>query len=139
MRRILACGLVVAALAVLAGCGGPLKYNIQSSRLAPGADAEIIADVNESANQTAMEVHVKDLPPPERVNPNAKLYVAWWRKTQKGTWARVGNVTYNPDARTGEMIGTIPEKEFDFEISAEADEGAQSPSADVVFSQHVEK
>lgn len=139
MRRILACGLVVAALAALAACGGPLKYNVASSRLAPGADAEIIANVNESTNQTALEVHVKNLPPPSRVNPNAKSYVGWYRKAEKGTWQRVGTVTFLEEARTGELTGTVPEQVFDFEISAESDDGAVSPSADVVFSQNVAK
>lgn len=137
MRKALVSGFVIAALA-LAACGGPLKYNITSSRLAPGGDAEIIADVNESTNQTALEVKVKNLPPAARVNPNAKSYVGWVRK-EKGTWARVGTVQFNDETRIGLLTGTVPEQSFDFQISAEADEGAQSPSADVVFSQHISK
>ena len=136
MRIALPSGFVLAALLALAGCGGPLKYNIASSRIAPGADAEIVADVNESTNQTALEVKVKNLPPAARVNPNAKAFVGWARK-EKGAWARVGTVMFNEDARTGQLTGTVPELSFDFQISAEADEGAASPSADVVFLQHV--
>ena len=139
MRQILGPGFVMAALLALAGCGGPLKYNVASSRLAPGADAEIIANVNESTNQTALEVHVKNLPPAGRVNPNAKAFVGWARKSEKGTWSRIGSVQFNEEARTDQLMGTVPEKAFDFEISAEADEGVQSPSADVVFSQSVGK
>src|SRR5262245_10838939 len=110
MRQILGSGFVMAALLALAGCGGPLKYN-----LAPGADAEIIANVNESTNQTALEVHVKNLPPAGRVNPNAKAFVGWMRKSEKGTWSRIGSVQFNEEARTGQLMGTVPEKAFDFE------------------------
>lgn len=138
MRRILGSCFVIAALAVLTACGGPLKYNVPSSRLAPGADAEITANVNESTNQTALVVTFKNLPPAARVNPNAKAYVGWYRK-EKGAWARVGTVQFDDASRDGKLTGTVPEQVFDFEISAEADEGAASPSADVVFSQHVAK
>ncbi len=139
MSRILGCGLVMATVIALAGCGGPLQYKIPSSRLAPGADAEITANVNEAQNQTTLEVHAKNLPPAGRVNPNAKYFVAWQRKTSGGVWARLGTVKFDEEKRTGELMATVPEQAFDFEISAEAEEGAASPSADVVFSQTVAK
>ena len=139
MRRIVGYGLLVAGLVALAGCGGPLTYNIQSSRLAPGGDAEIVADVKEELNQTSLTVHVKNLPPPARVNPNATAYVGWIRKGSSAPWSRVGTVLFDTEGRTGELTGTVPEQSFDFEISAEPNEGAQSPSSDVVFSQRIAK
>ena len=130
---------VLAALAMiaLAGCGGPLHYKIPSSRLAPGGDAEITANINESQNQTALEVKVMNLPPASRVNPNAKVFVAWQRKGENGIWARLGTLKFDEEKRTGDLAATVPEQVFDFEISAEADEGAKSPSADIVFAQRV--
>lgn len=137
MRRFLSCALAAAAVIVLAACGGPLKYNIASSRLAPGADAEIVVNLNEGQNTAALELHAKNLPPPSRVNPNGKFYVAWQRKSDKVGWSRLGNVLFDEDNRTAEFTATVPEQSFDFAISVEANEGVQSPSADVVFSQHV--
>lgn len=139
MRLTLTSAFAFAALIVLAGCGGPLQYKIASSRLAPGADADLVANVNESQNQTMIEVHMTNLPPPARVNPNAKSYVAWARKGESGVWSRLGTVKFDEEKRMGELTATVPEQVFDFEISAEAEEGAASPSADVVFSQHVAK
>jgi len=137
MRRFLVCSFAVAVLFALAGCGGPLKYKVASSRLAPGADADIVATINESQNNTNVEMHVVNLPPPARVNPNAKFFVAWARKGDNGVWSRLGTLKFDEEKRTGELIGTVPEQVFDIEVSAEADEGVASPSADVVFSQHV--
>jgi predicted small lipoprotein YifL len=137
MRRILAGSFVMAALLALSACGGPLKYKVASSRLAPGADADITATINESQNNTAVEVHVVNLPPAGRVNPNAKFFIAWARKGESGVWSRLGTLKFDEEKRTGDIVGTVPEQAFDLEVSAEADEGVASPSADVVFSQHV--
>ena len=63
MRRWLSSALVAASALVLAACGGPLKYNVPSSRLAPGGDAEIVANVNEGQNQTTIERLFLPLPP----------------------------------------------------------------------------
>lgn len=139
MRRIPAMSFLMALAFVVAACGGPLKYKVASSRLAPGADADITATINESQNNTNVEVHVVNLPPAARVNPNAKFFVAWARKGENAVWSRVGTVKFDEEKRTGELIGTVPEQTFDFEVSAEAEEGPASPSADVIFSQHVAK
>jgi predicted small lipoprotein YifL len=139
MRRWLGSALVAASVLVLAACGGPLKYNVPSSRLAPGADAEIVANVNEDQNQSLVEFHAKNLPPPARVNPNGTCYVAWQRKSDKMPWARLGTVKFDEANRTADLTATVPEQSFDFEVSVEANESVQSPSADVVFSQRVAK
>jgi predicted small lipoprotein YifL len=139
MRQFSGYGLVVAMTLALAACGGPLQYKVPSSRLAPGADADITATVNEAQNQTALEMKAVNLPPPSRVNPNAKHYVAWARKDNAGVWSRLGTVRFDEEKRTAELTATVPEQGFDFELSAEADEGTQSPSADVVFAQRVAK
>ena len=138
MSRTFGFGFVVAALVALGGCSGPLKYHVPSSRLAPGADAEIVATISEEKNQTAVEIHATNLPPPGRVNPDAKYYVAWHRKLDGGVWARLGTVKFDEEKRTAEITATVPEVAFEVEISAEADENAQSPSADVVFYQKVQ-
>jgi predicted small lipoprotein YifL len=139
MRRTLSCGFVVAVLLAIAGCGGPLKYKVASTRLAPGADADMTADVNDSQNNTAVVLKITNLPPADRVSPQAKFFVAWARKGDSGVWARLGTIKFDLEKRTGEITTTVPERAFDFEISAEPDESAQSPSADVVFTQRVSK
>jgi hypothetical protein len=137
MRLLSASGLIAALVLALAACGGPLKYSVPSTRLAPGADSEIVADVNEDQNQTTLEFKAKNLPPPNRVNPQGTMFVAWQRKNSNGPWARLGTVKFDEAARTAEITATVPEQAFDFQVSVEANEAAQSPSSDVVFSQRV--
>jgi hypothetical protein len=118
-------------------CGGPLKYQIASTPKAPGADAHLVATVNESQHQTTFELEVKNLPPPDRVAEGATDYVAWSRKNSSATWARLGSLKYESGDRGGSMSGSVPETAFDFQMSAEKAALAASPSTDVVFSQRV--
>ncbi len=129
--------LVLASL--LTGCGGPLRYQVASSPQAPGADAVIVADVQEAQDQTQLEVTVEHLPPADRVAPGSTAFVAWYRKDSKGVWSRVGSLTFDDDARSGSLKGSVPETAFDFEITAEVETGPASPSAHIVFSQRVAK
>ncbi|HKO93433.1 MAG TPA: hypothetical protein VJU61_19905 [Polyangiaceae bacterium] len=125
------------ALAVCFACGGPLKYQVASSPTAPGADAEIVADVNEDTKQTNLTVEVKNLPPAERVEESSQHYVAWYRKDSGAVWTRMAALAYEPDSREARMSGSVPELAFQFEITAEPEADAASPSSSVVFSQEV--
>jgi hypothetical protein len=120
-------------------CGGPLKYQVPSSAKAPGADAKVVADVAEDQGQTRVEIEVTNLAPPERVNPNAKVFVAWYRKGPSAIWSRIGGLKYDEGDREGSLAGSVPEIAFDLTISAEATEAPASPSADVVLSQRVQE
>lgn len=136
----MAIGGIVRALALcslLLGCGGPLKYQTNSTSQVPGADAHIVADVRDDEQQTQLTVEVTNLPPPERVHEEGKHYIAWYRKDSGKAWSRVAVLTYEPDSREGRLVSAVPEVAFDFEITAEPDADAVSPSATVVFSQPV--
>ncbi len=127
--------LIVAFLC--AACGGPLRYQVPSTPSAPGADAEIVAQVNEEQRQTQLNVEVENLPPPSRVEASSQHYVAWYRRDASVTWSRVAALSYEADSREAELVGSVPELKFDFEITAEPLADAASPSASVVFSQKI--
>ncbi len=120
-------------------CGGPLKYQVPSTARAPGADAKIVADTASNQGQTQLDIDVSNLPPPDRVSPNAKAYVAWYRKGSDAIWSRIGGLQYDEGDREGTLKGSVPEIAFDLAISAEPSEAPASPSADVVVSQRVEE
>jgi hypothetical protein len=122
---------------MLAACGGPLKYDVASSPRAPGADARLVADVQEDVGQTQVEFTAKNLAPPERVAQGGNAYVVWYRKDNKATWVRMGALKYDVDDRKGSLRGSAAETSFDFEISAEPSADVSSPSGEVIFAQRV--
>lgn len=129
---------VALGLGVVA-CGGPLKYQVQSSSRAPGADAKVTADVKEDQSLTELKIEATNLPPADRVSNGATTYVVWHRKDTKSPWARSGGLQYDESSRKAQWQGTVPETSFDLAISAEADASAAAPSGETVFSQRVEK
>ncbi len=129
--------LALAFVAMLTACGGTLNYKIASSAKAPGADATIKADVAKDQHLTHLKVDALNLPPPERVTAGTRIFIIWTRKNSEAQWARVGNLKYDAGTREGLFEGTVPEVDFDLQITAEKDDGAASPSADMIFSQHV--
>ena len=127
----------LALLVVLTGCGGALTYKIASSPKAPGADATIKADISKDQHLTHLTVSALHLAPPDRVTNGTRIFIIWTRKGSDAQWERVGNLKYDSSAREGNFDGTVPEINFDLQITTEKDDGAQSPSPDMVFSQHV--
>jgi hypothetical protein len=122
---------------LVAACGGSLTYKIASSGKAPGSDALIKADVSKDQHLTKLHIDTTNLPPPERVVTGTRIFIIWTRKNAEAQWARVGNLQYNPTGREGLFDGTVPEVDFDLQITVEKDDNAASPSTDMVFSQHV--
>lgn len=125
---------------LFAACGGPLKYTPKSADRAPGANIEIVADVQEKTSNTRLNVTTKFLPPPATLQEKATTYVAWQRTNPDSVWMRVGALTYDDKSREGVMKDvTVPETKFEFMITAEAVPNAPTPSADVVVTQKVGK
>jgi len=132
--------LAAAAVAVtlLAGCG-PLKYSLQSTPAAPGADAVLTAEIHPAQGRTQVNLTVSHLAPPDRVQPGATAFIAWYRKDNAGTWGRIGAIVYDLSSRDGKMEGaSVPETTFDLQVTAEKVLDPASPSTVVVFSQHVQ-
>lgn len=121
----------------VAACGGPLTYDLVSTPKAPGADAHLVADVNEDQNQTQVELTIVNLAPPDRVAASTSHYLVWYRADSSKPWSRVAAVEYDEDARAGELKGSVPETAFELVVTAEASLEAVSPSPNIVFSQAV--
>lgn len=127
-------------LATLAACGGPLRYQVQSSQRAPGADAEVVANVNSGQNNTRLEIRASNLPPASRLVANGTVFMVWQRRNSSAPWARVGSLAYVDGSRTGELRDTtVPETSFEVQITAEVDANVGSPSTNVVFSQAINR
>lgn len=129
--------VVGGVVATQLGCG-TLKYNVPSSSVAPGADAKVVADVKKGQHQTMLEVEAVNLIPPSRVQPDGVQYVAWYRHDPSGAWNRIGTLDYDEDARKAILAGSVPETEFDLQISVEPGIQPSTPSPKILFSQRVE-
>jgi hypothetical protein len=128
-----ALGLMLAV--VLAACG-PMKYALQGTTLATGADAEMVADTNKDTAVTKLTFIGKNLPPPARIKEGCTAFVAWQRKGVEVQWTRVGVLEYNEGSREGKLADTtIPESAFDFQVTAEAVNDPVAPAPEVIFSQ----
>lgn len=126
-----------AAAALLAGCGGPLKYAVKGSAKAPEVDAKIVADVKKDASMTTLEINAEHLAPPERLASGGKFFVVW-TKGEKPKWHRVGALKYEEGDRKGSIEGaSVPVTAFDLQITVEKEAAPDLPSSDVVISQHV--
>lgn len=114
-----------------------MTYKVASTPKAPGADGTLVAAVSDSQHQTEVTLEMKNLAPPDRVAAGTTQYVAWQRKSSDAVWARLGGLQYDAEARTATLKATVPEKQFDFEVTAEKIEAPASPSAEVVVAQRV--
>ncbi|WP_437678379.1 hypothetical protein [Sorangium sp. So ce131] len=137
--RMLRLAVVAFACAMMAGCGGPLRYTPQGMGKAPGADAVIVADVNFDAAMTRLDINVKDLPPPERLDNSKSAFVVWARPDSDSPWQRIGALKYDVDDRTGKLKDvSVPMTRFELVISLENTSNPESPSSELVIKQDVE-
>jgi hypothetical protein len=136
MASRLLIALVMGAL--LAACSGTLRYTPKGANKATGADALILADVDEGASMTKLEITVEFLPPPDRIEAGGTTFVVWARLNSSSPWQRVGGLAYDADNRKGELKGaSVPMKQFELIVTAEKTPDSQSPSPGIVLQQIV--
>ena len=130
---------LVALASSAVACGGPLTYQVQGTPMANGADAKVVAEVDETKHQTKIAVEAENLAPPERISEAGKVFVLWQRKGADAAWSRIGTLEYDGDKRKGKFEGTVPEAAFDFALSVEPEANVASPSGKTVFEKRVAK
>lgn len=137
--KLLRLALALSLSATLLGCGGPLRYTPQGTEKAAGADALIVADINAEAVITRLDIAIKNLPPPGRLEPGGSDFVVWARKDDDAPWQRIGALKYDGDSRKGELVdASVPQTKFELIISVEKQSDPASPSPTLVVSQKVE-
>lgn len=123
------------SMALSLGCGGPNQYVVQGAPPAAGADGNISVGDFDDGN-AEVEIEVANLPPANRVEEDATVYIVWFKGD--GAPAKAGQLAYDDDERTGTLHATSPNREFTVLITAEEEADASSPSEHVVFRQDVE-
>lgn len=131
--------LVLLASALLAACGGPLRYAPKGTPKAPETDAHLIAAVDEKANITHITITAEHLAPPGRLQDGGTTYVVWTRKDDSSAWQRVGALEYDEGDRKANLSeASVPFTTFDLVVSIEKQAAPASPSADIVLQQRVQ-
>lgn len=118
-----ALGLVL----TLAACGsGPPTVRMTTNPSIPGAQGTVKYSVTDNGN-TAIELEVRHLAPPEQVEPGATTYVAWARAPGQDTPQNLGALRVDEDLR-GTLETVTPMQSFDLYITAESSPTASAPT-----------
>jgi len=126
--------LVVTAAAC---AGAPPKVRMSVTERMPAAEGTVVVAQAENDN-TALEVSVRHLAPPEKIAPEATTYVVWARASAAGRVQNLGALKVNDDLQ-GTLKTVTPLRTFDVFITAEASPTAQSPSSDGLLTASVER
>lgn len=101
-----------------------------TSAVLPAADAVAKIDKNDN-NNYEIELKVRNIAKPERLNPPRRTYVAWMVTESNGT-INIGNLRISSKLRSS-LHTVTPYKPIRFFITAEESQGVISPSTQVVL------
>ena len=123
-------------LAMLA-CGGGGRYIVVGTAKAPSTSGIIEVDELDGGSRL-VTIHMEHLHPPDRLEEAYDRYVVWFEEPNSGKALRAGELTYNPDNRTGDLSETSPMPAFTIKITAEKkDNSGDSPHGLLVASQRI--
>ena len=137
MYRIDAHMIALIALLTLTwtGCGGAPDYLLIGSARAPSADG--IVELDEIDGGTALvTVHMERLPPPRNLGEGNRHYVVWF-ESDDGKKVRAGELVYQVETRTGDLIKTCPFSRFTLKVTAEKTPEPAAPGSFVVAEQRI--
>ncbi len=129
----------IAAILALGACArGPAMVKMTTTPDNPAAEGVIKA--TEAANEnTAVEVLVKHLAPPERVSVGATTYVVWTRPFGKnGEAQNMGALRVNDDLQ-GQLTTVTPHRSFELFITAEPSATVQAPTSKRLLSANIQR
>lgn len=137
MHRHLAICLLSATLSFAAlGCGGgSWAYNVVGTQRDPGAEGTVQVERIEGGNRL-VTVSFRHMTPPERLGPNLRRFVLWFRNPQ-GQDTMASNLAYDPASRTARATATTPMTRFVVIVTAEGQAPTSQPGTHVVFNQRV--
>jgi hypothetical protein len=138
MKKSLLITIVLGYVAVASGCGSsPPVVRMVASLDVPAAQGTVKATSTDN-NNTAIEVEVHHLAPPERVQPGATTYVVWARATGQDTYQNLGALRVDENLR-GTLKTITPLRSFDVMITAEAGPTVMTPTSRRLLSASIER
>jgi hypothetical protein len=115
-------------LIVAASCRNKVRLTVAPT--VPAATGEVKVGKDQNDN-TTVDLSVKHLAPPERLNPPKRVYVVWIQPAGQAAESR-GQLMVNNKLEGGLKMVT-PHRNFDLFVSAENEVNAPAPSDQVVM------
>jgi hypothetical protein len=133
-RWVMAAGILV--LAACSTSSGGAKVDMKTSDLDPAATGEIKYSVGTNQNMK-VELQVRHMPEPQRIDPAAQSYVVWLQPKGENTQPQNAGVL-RPDKDENAHLQTVtPYHEFNIFVTPEPSSTVQSPSGPTVLSASV--
>ena len=123
------------AFALLVSCNRPADYALVGSAYVPSTQGEI--DVEKiDKDQILINITLDHLPSAERVEPGLTQYVVWFTSVGELP-VRQRALDYDAEAEVGRASIPTSLREFEVQITAEANEAPSQPSSMLVASQKI--
>lgn len=136
VHRFMIALLIVAGLGTVS-CGGPRELQLTSSSDIPAAQSSVKVSTSDNGN-TRIDLEVKHLAPPERVNPGATVYVVWARGNEAGARSQNLGALKVDDNLNGTITAVTPLRSFELYITAEPSQMTAIPTGSTLLYTTVE-
>lgn len=127
-RRILCVAIAIFAIFSLSSCAKKIVFPV--SAVVPATTAYVTIKKDKNGNY-AINVNVKHMASPDRLQPARKIYVVWIDTSQKGT-ENMGRLVISKSLK-GSLKTSTPFKPMVVFITAEDDPNVKYPGMQVVL------
>lgn len=132
MRPITFALLGVTALLSVAGCASGQKTPLVPTASNPAAQGTVRTKTTDNDN-TAVQIEVRHMAPPNKIAGDAKIYVVWAKPLTDGaTPQNVGTMVVQKD-RTATLETKTPHHRFDLMVTPEPNGFVSQPSHEPVL------
>jgi hypothetical protein len=128
--------LLLTSCATIGLSGGGRTTNMSGSPDLPAAQGTVRTGTSSNGN-TRVDISVKHLAPPSKIDPNATVYVVWVKGTEDGASTQsLGALKLNENLE-GTLVTVTPLRTFDLMVTPESSQLATSPTGKTVLNARV--
>jgi hypothetical protein len=119
--------LIVVLALVLAGCAGSRELRLSGNPDVPAAQGVAKVSTTDNGN-TKIDLVVKHLAPPQRVDPQAAVYMVWIRNSEANSQVQSLGALRVDDELEGTLTAVTPLRSFDLFVTAEPSQTSVTPT-----------
>ena len=125
-RRFMIAVMILTGLAAFS-CAGPRQIQLTSSPDIPAAQSTVKLSTTDNGN-TKIDIVVEHLASPERVSPDATVYVVWARGNEADAQPQNLGALKVDDNLKGNISAMTPLRSFELYITAEPSQMSTTPA-----------